>query len=317
MPRNNKKFGLTLSLQVISLVLGLFSIVPLKVSAQSSPNIVGTIAPCINNSSSYHDSLSQSISGNIYARLPAGASPSAVYLYSEKLSDTSCQLIGAAKVFSSRWIFIGSSTSPINNIMLNGQGLSAQPHAAVVDLLSVPNSSICTPVVVCNINYQGDKGYLQPSLLSNTAGQIAVYEAKSITDVRFTGINYYADGSFLYSSTQLKPINRNYLPGGKHSIFIQVNFVNGEKININQVVNNGVDWSGGLRLRSNFYRSHNKFIFGGVLVCILIVMILILWLIRIIYKRHEFKIDHGIDEYEASDMINHSDDPDNNHPVVS
>ncbi len=314
--RNNKKFLSLVSLQGLSLIFGLLSILPIKVAALTNHNIVGASTPCSTGSSNYYDSLSQPISGNIYARLPSGDGSSIVYLYSETISANSCQLLGASKISSARWIFIGNSSSPITNIMIEGQGLNAEPYAAVVDLLVVPNPDICTPVVTCNLNYQGDLGYLQPILLSNTTDQIAVYEAKSITDVRFSSINYYADGTFLYASTQLKPINRDYLPGGTHSVFIQVNFVNKEKININQTINNGVDWSGSLRLRSDFYRSQNKFIFALVLVLIVIVICLIIWLLRIIYKRHEFKIDHGIDEYEASDMINHSNDHDNNPPVV-
>lgn len=306
-----------MSLQILGLVLGLFTILAPKLSAQASQQrlIVGDITTCTSDSSSYYDTLSQPISGAIYARLPAGNNSSVVYLYSQTVSDTSCQLLGAAKIVSGRWLFLGSGNG-VTNIMIQSPGLDAQPYAAVVDLLVVPNSDICVPAVSCNIHYQGDNGYLVPNLISNTTDQIAVYEAKSITDVRFTSINYYSDGTFLYASTQLRPINRDYLPGGKHNIFIQVNFVNSEKININQVVNMGVDWSGSLRLRSDFYRSHNKLVFAGVVALVLIILLLVLWLARKIYKRREFKIDHGIDEYEDLDMINHSDKPDDNQPII-
>lgn len=317
MQRNIKIIRLITSFQIIGLVISLFSVLAPKLSALASQQrlIVGDITTCSNNSSSYYDTLSQPITGSIYARLPSGNSPSVVYLYSETTSDTSCQLLGAAKIESGRWLFLGSG-SAVTNIMVQSPGLNAEPYAAVVDLLVVPNTAICAPAVYCNINYQGDNGYLVPNLISNTTDQIAVYEANSITDVRFTGINYYADGTFLYSSTQLKPINRDYLPGGKHNIFIQVNFVNGEKINISQAINMGIDWSGTIRLRSDFYRSHNKLVFAGVLMVILIIVLLLLWIVRKIHKRREFKIDHGIDEYEDLDMIDRSNKPDDNHPIV-
>jgi hypothetical protein len=317
MTRNIKRIRLITLFQIVGLVIGLFCVLAPKSSAQASQQhlVVGDITTCTNNSSSYYDTLSQPITGSIYARLPSGTSPSVVYLYSETTSDTSCQLLGAAKIVSGRWLFLGSG-SAVTNIMIQSPGLNAQPYAAVVDLLVVPNTAICAPVVYCNLNYQGDAGYLVPSLVSNTTDQIAVYEAKSTTDVRFTGINYYSDGTFLYSSTQLRPINTDYLPGGKHNIFIQINFVNGEKVNINQTINMGIDWSGTLRLRSDFYRSHNKFIFAGVVMVILAIILLLLWFVRKIYKRREFKIDHGIDEYEDLDMIDRGDKPDDSHPIV-
>ena len=317
MPRNIKKTTFIMSLQILGLVFGLFTVLAPKLSALASQQhlTVGDITTCTSNSSSYYDTLSQPISGAIYAHLPSSNSPSVVYLYSQTASDTSCQLLGAAKIVSGRWLFLGSGNG-ITNIMIQSPGLIAQPYAAVVDLLVVPNTDICVPAVVCNINYQGDGGYLVPSIISNTSDQIAVYEARSITDVRFSSINYYADGRFLYASTQLRPINRDYLPGGQHNIFIQVNFVNGEKININKVVDMGVDWSGSLRLRSDFYRSHNKLIFAGIVVIVLIIILIALWLARKMYKRREFKIDHGIDEYEDSDMINPIDKPDDNQPII-
>jgi len=311
MSQNNKRFGLIVSFQVIGLVLGLFGVLSPRISALT----VGSITPCTSNSSSYYDSLNQSISGSVYVRLPAGASSSIVYLYSETASDTSCQLLGGAKAFSGHWTFL-ANTSDVSNIMLQGQGVSAQPHSAAADLIVVPIASICSPVVVCNTTYQGINSSLEPNLISNTTDQIAVYQANPVTDIRRTSINYYADGVFLYSATQLKPINRDYLPGGTHSIFIQVSFINGEKININQTVNNGVDWSGGLRLRSDFYRSHNKFVFATAVGGVVVLLILSLWIVRILYKRHEFKIDHGIDEYEDKDMIGPKNDQDHNPPTV-
>jgi hypothetical protein len=311
MSRNNKKFSFIVSLQVISLVLGLLSVFSPKISALTT----GSITTCISNSSSYYDSLNQSISGSVYVRLPAGANPSIVYLYSETMSDTRCQLIGGAKAFSGHWTFLANA-SDVSNIMLQGQGLNAQPYSAVANLLVVPIASICEPVIVCNTTYQGINSSLTPNLLSNTTDQIAVYQANPVTDIRRSSINYYADGTFLYSATQLKPINHDYLPGGTHAVFIQVSFLNGEKININQSVNNGVDWSGGLRLRSDFYRSHNKLVFAAAVSGVIVLLILGLWVVRILYKRHEFKIDHGLDEYEDKDMIGPKDDQNNDPPVV-
>jgi len=311
MSQNNKKFTFIVSIQVLSLVLGLFSVFLPRVSALTA----GSVTPCINNSSSYYDSLNQSISGSVYVRLPTGDSPSIVYLYSESASDTSCQLLGGAKAFSGHWTFLANASN-VSNIMFQGQGLNAQPYSAVVNLIVVPIPSICSPVVVCNTNYQGLSGYLVPNLISNTTDQIAVYQANPVTDIRRLSINYYADGVFLYSTTQLRPINRNYLPGGTHAIFIQASFANGEKININQTINTGIDWSGSLRLRSDFYRSHNKLIFAAVITAVIALVILGLWAIRILYKRHEFKIDHGLDEYEDKDMISPKDDQDNNRPII-
>jgi hypothetical protein len=311
MSQSNKKLVPIVSLQILSLVLGLFSVLLPRVSALTA----GSITACSSNSSSYYDRLNQSISGSVYVRLPAGGSPSIVYLYSESDSDTSCQLLGGAKAFSGHWTFLANASN-VSNIMLQGLGLNTQPHSAVVNLLVVPLASICSPVVVCNTTYQGINGYLQPNLISNTIDKIAVYQANSVTDIRRLSINYYADGTFLYSATQLRPINRNYLPGGTHAIFIQVSFVNSEKININQTVNTGVDWSGGLRLRSDFYRSHNKLVFAAVICGVVVLLILGLWVVRIIYKRHEFKIDHGLDEYEDKDMISPKDDQNNIPPVI-
>jgi len=312
--RNNKKTTLILSLQIISLVLGLLSVLALKGSAQASTSLIpGAKTTCANSSSSYYDSLNQPISGSIYVRLPAGSSPTVIYLYSETASNSSCQLIGGAKAEVGHWTFIANS-SGLSNLMIQGQGLNSEPHSVVAELLAVPTASICTPIVVCDTTYAGISGSLQPNLISDTTDRVAVYVANTVADIKYTNINYYADGAFLYSSTQLRPVNQDFLPGGTHAIFIQLVFVNGEKININQSVDMGMDWSGLLRVRSNFYRSHNKFLFASVIVITIALAIVALWLARIIHKRHEFRIDRGTDESEEVDMLNPSDHSDNIKP---
>ena len=318
MSRNIKKITLTMSFQVIGLILGLFTVLAPKISAQASQRLVtGDTIACATNSPSYYDTLSQPVSGAIYARFPNGINPSVVYLYSENTSNASCLLLGAAKIESGHWLFLGNGNS-VTNIMIQTPDLKAQPNAAsVIDLLAVPSSAICAPVVYCNLNYQGDLGYLVPNTIHDTAQQMTVYEANSIVDVRFTGIDYYADGKLLYSSTQLRPINHNYLAGGKHKVFIQVNFTNGEKVNINQVVNMGIDWTGALKLRSSFYKSHNKTVFIIVSILILGLVVAGLWKVwRVYYKRREFKIDHGVDEYEGQDMIDPTNKPSDTGPPV-
>jgi hypothetical protein len=200
--------------------------------------------------------------------------------------------------------------------MIVGSGLEVEPYAAVADLLALPSAATCIVNTVCSSTYQGYVATLLPNLISNNTDQIAVYQASSIIDVKYSSINYYSDGIFLYSSPQVRPINHDYLGGGTHAITITISFINGEKLNINQTVNMGADWSGVLRIRSDFYRSHNKFVFGGVMFCVVVVLILLLWLGRILYKRREFKVDHGLSDYESPDVINPEDDQDDNHPVI-
>jgi hypothetical protein len=254
----------------------------------------------------------QALSGNLYAKLPSTESSMAVYLYSQPIFGNTCTFLGSAVVQPNTWTYIGqiNDNAQASTIIAEGSNLEAGPYEADLDLLNIPAPSPCTiKGDSCLANYGGYEGSLQPNVISTDTSQVTLFVAQPINKTAITSVNYYADGNFIYSSKNLSPVNRKYLDGGKHSVQIQVNFTRGETFSINRSINMGTDWTGTLLLRSIFYRSSNKIDFFVTIGAIILAIIIVLALARYIYKRREYKKEHGLSKKNLEPKKPSDDDP--------
>ncbi len=259
--------------------------------------------------------LTTQIKGDLYVRLPPKTEPTTIHLYSMPLLGGSCTSLGSITAQTNQWKKIASNVvlEKDTSLVIEGDNVGAEPYAAVASILIIPDSSICVPDQDCESSYKGYSGILQPALISGNTDQIALYQANPISDIKYKTINYYSDGSFLYSSKKLLPLNKNYLAGGVHSTSIQVIFKNGETFSINKSINNGVDWSGSLLVKSVAYKHLGQaaiFVFIGIFI---LIISLILWISRKIYKKRMYKIEHGLDKYDPNKP---SDNDITNPPVI-
>ncbi len=265
------------------------------VTNSNSPTSSGSCG----SSSLYTDNLiaPQPLIGKIFAKLPSTEMAMTVTLYSQPIFGNNCTLLSSAVVSPNLWTYMGeiNDNTPASTIIAQGSNLFGEPYSASLDLLNVPSSNPC--VVKgnsCLATFSGYTGVLQPSIISTDTSQIALYVANPIDNSTISSINYYADGSFIYSTKKLLPVNRNYLSGGIHNIQIQVRLAKGETLNINQTINMGTDWTGSLLFKSTFYRSKNKVSYFANIGAIVLLVVLVLGLVRHLYKRHMFKIEHGL-----------------------
>ncbi len=254
------------------------------------------------------------LTGKLYAKLPTTESAMTVNLYSQRIFADSCTTMGSATVSPNKWTYIAqvNNTAKVSTIIATGNNLEAEPYTADLDLLYIPDSNPCVATGnLCQTSYKGYNGVLQPNLISPNTSQIAMYVALPLKGVAITNVNYYADGTFIYSSKKLMPVRRDYLDGGMHSVQIQVNFAHGETFSTNQSINMGTDWTGSLILKSTFNRTKNKVAFFVFVGAIVLVVVLALALVRYIYKLHKFKEEHGLTKENLKKIkdINPDDNP--------
>ncbi|HUY53433.1 MAG TPA: hypothetical protein VMV24_02570 [Candidatus Dormibacteraeota bacterium] len=252
--------------------------------------------------------------GNAYLKLNYKSNPIDLSLYLNNPTTGLCKYIGHISTNSNIWTYIGKISTPSNDIIIQGVGVNAAPYQAAVALLVVPNNQ-CLPTSACVVTFDGLNGTLQlddSNILSSATDQIAIHAIKPINKVGIKSVSYYADNqkSALYSSSNLNPINKNYLDGGSHNVQIQIKLNNNQLIFVNQTVNMGIDLTGALFLKSLIYRNSGSAAVFIVLGISTILLLAILALIRLIFKRRKAYKLHGLHTYDAPDASNINNDDD-------
>jgi hypothetical protein len=225
-------------------------------------------------------------------------------LYLNNYSAGVCTSVGNVTVNSNTWVYVGNISTKSNDVIVQGNDISAAPYQAAVNLLVVPDNQ-CTPITNCTVSYGNLTGQLQldsSNILSGATDQIAVYGLKPISGVGISSVGYYSDGqkSILYSSKSLKPFDKNYLDGGLHNTQTQIKLNNGQSIYVNQTIDMGIDRTGTLFLKSLIYRNSGSaaiFIVVGIAV---VIFLIILGLMRLLYKRRQTNKFHGLYAYRPA-----------------
>ena len=239
---------------------------------------------------------------SIYIRLNAASEVTTpVNVYLQNLSDMSCKLLGSTTAVINNWAKI---TSDAKDQKLNGVIIitystqeNVEVYQATFQLLFLANNTICTSVsTACNASFNGYSGVLTVPTSSKATDDIQMYQLSDIKNAEFSKVDYYDGPSFLYSTKKLGAVNRNYLTGGKNQVTTQVSFKNGQILTISEKVDGGLDFSGGLAIRSYIYRSKNKTVAIGIVIGVVLLFLLLLAFIHFLVRRHFYKIDHGLDK---------------------
>jgi hypothetical protein len=256
-------------------------------------------------------------SGNVYVKLNyQSTSPIELSLYVNNISSNQCDFVGSVPTSSDNWTLIGNIDSNISSddIIIQGLNVGAAPYQAAVRMMVIPSSSVCQPTINCTVNYEGESGILQlddSNIISGGTDQIAIYAIKPVSGVGVQTVSYYDLGEQkgqLYSTTTLKPFNRNYLDGGIHYTQAQVKLNNGESIFINKTINMGTDWSGSLLIRSLLYRYSGPAAFFIIIGFFVVIGLVILLITRTIYKKRRERKLHGLDNYKPLETTPTSSD---------
>lgn len=265
-----------------------------------------------NDHSTFIDNFSP-LSGTVYAQLSnKSENPGAVTIYFQSLTDYSCEKVGQpTSVNTNSWTLVGNykiSDGQSAALVASGDNLQGQPYAALIKLLIVPDQSLCNPLN-CIIKYQGQDGLLSPKIISSATDEVAAYRLDPIDGLTPTRVDYYDNGTFIYSSKKIEDVNKNYLPGGKQTITATAFFNNNEQFTVTSNIDMGPDYTYTQYLKSQYYRSHNKALFVAVVGGIVGLVVGAMWLIRYIYKKRKFIKDHGLDENHYSpDEVDDSED---------
>jgi hypothetical protein len=241
----------------------------------------------------------KTVSGSLYVRLPKGTKPSDVQFFTQDGLSSECSQIGSSTVGPDLWVKLGqvNITESQTNLVAVGSALGAEPYAAAIQALIVPDSKVCMPSNDCMASYAGLNGYIKPKLISGDTDSIALFSVSSLSDSTIKSVQYFADNKFLYKKDALAPINKNYLNNGVHDTSIQAQFSNGEVFIVNQKVDAGQSWPGVAYLRTMYFKSSNQikiFMLAGMFI---ISGLLVVVIARIIHIKLLYRNDHGFNNY--------------------
>ena len=241
----------------------------------------------------------KTVSGSLFLRLPKGTKASDVQFYTQDGSNSDCKQIGSATVGPDLWVKLGpiDLTESQSNLVAVGSALGAEPYAAAIQALIVPDGSVCQPSTDCMVTYDGLNGYIVPKLLSGDTDSIALFSVSSLTDSKVKSVQYFADNVFLYKKNVLAPINKNYLNNGVHNTSIQVQFTNGEIFMVNQKIDAGQSWPGVAYLRTMYFESSNQIKIYMLAGLFIISGLLVIIIARIIHVKLLYRNDHGFNNY--------------------
>jgi hypothetical protein len=250
--------------------------------------------------------------GTAYLKLNYQSNPINLTLYAENYLTGTCNKIGGASINANTWVDIGKIISPVDGIIIQGDNITAAPYQAAAQLLILQNNSICQPSNTCNLTFADFSGTLQldaSNIVSDSTDQIAIYAPLPVIGQNVKSISYYADNqrTLVYSSDILKSFNRNYLDGGVHQTQIQIKLADNQSIFVNETVNMGTDWTGILFLKSLIYRYSGQaavFIIAGIFILLLLILLAIA---RFIYKTKRTNKFHGINNFQAPEAIEESE----------
>jgi hypothetical protein len=297
----------------VSLVIVMLLVVSHSVAnAQTSAADINNLGKCGTSAVQFSDTLQHvSFTGDVYIRLSNNTETTApVTTYFQSYQEGACHEIGTVTPQYGQWTKLGSysgSSDQSGSLVMIGTRLGAAPYAAVAQLLVLPDPTLCMPTQDCSVTYEGYKATLQPQQISTATDQIAVYVAQPIQGVGYSKVSYYADSTYLYSGTALKPFNRNYLPGGIHTVTTTISLKNGDVLNSDQKIDMGGDPLASLVVKSFIYRSHNKaLLFVGVGL-IVITFVTLLGAARFVYKRRRYKINHGLNHLSEQPAEDNTD----------
>ncbi len=296
----NKLKILTLVSLLIVISLGNNKVHALGSNVSSSPVIADSNGGCGNsNYFSYSLLAPKTVSGSLYVRLPKGTKPSDVQLYIQDGLSSSCTQIGTSTVGPDLWVKLGkiNITQSQTNLVAVGSALGAEPYAAAIQALIVPDGKVCEPVSDCMASYAGLNGYIVPKLISGDTDSIALFSVSSISNSKIKSIHYFVDNNYAYKRTTLKPINKNYLDNGVHKTSIQVQFADGQMFIVNQKIDAGQSWPGVAYLRTLYFKSSNQIKIYMLAGSFVIAGLLVIIIARIIHVKLLYRNDHGYDNY--------------------
>jgi hypothetical protein len=251
--------------------------------------------------------------GTIYVKIPYRTNTQPVSIYFQAFSNNNCASLGTENVSYGLWTKIGSlNQEQIGNFggtfIAQSTNISAAPYQAALDILIVQNPNTCNPTLACNISYDGYTGYIQPSLISEATDQIAVFLVSPYQNEKVTGIAYYDKDVYLYSTKKLEPFNKDYLSGGLHNVSIVISLANGQKLNLSKNINMGPDYARVDFIRSILYRSSGTTRILFYITAGLILLYILLAVARLIYKKHFYTVEHGLDKDIAPPEDNNPED---------
>ncbi len=297
---------------IFSILVSTFiGISPSLVSADSNNN-------CLNGSNIYGTPVSElPSSGMAYIKLGNSDEPDQqVQVYQQNINDNSCSLVGTVNATFKQWTKLGNFNSVPNSVfVVSGNNLSALPYQAAATILLLPDSSICEPVIQCQIDLNGNKVVILPKTLSGNTDQVAVQEIQPLTGTKTATVNYYSNNVYLYSSKSVKPVDHRYLGSGINNINIKITLESGQVVYIYQTINMGNDPTGYYTFRSFLFRKHGETLFALVFIILIILVLSLLAVARYIYKKRRYNKTHGITKY-AEDHPEDLLPPDGTPPIA-
>ncbi len=253
---------------------------------------------CNQNTINYYDGRTDTRTGSydIYVKLGKRGQSSKVSLEIE--GETSCKKIGSTTASGEKWTKIGSWNNTKDNsyrFILSSEIFYNMPDANRPRVLIVPKQNPpCIPEKQCFVKISGQSGFIEPKYTSLAENDLVIAQVTDPKDDKIEKVEYYVGSKYQYTTTGIEDFNLRLVPAGNQTLSRVIIYKSGQKV----VIEDKVYVSFTKDFGNLIYRTFNSNrVWIQVVVVLFFATLLIfitLMIIRIINRKRQWKINHGI-----------------------
>lgn len=253
-----------------------------------------------NAATSFNVALETIPEGDLYVRTNAAGLNTKISVFIESTDDGTCKKIGTVNASDKAWARVGSVPDAARDgqrsIVLTSPYLGADAYASVATVLFAP-TDLCRPKVACNAQYEGVDVAIEPETISGSGELVTVQTVSDVSTEKIERVEYFDDGIFLYTSSELSAVNQNYLRGGTRTIKKVAYLSDNRKFTATEQVAMPSDPLYSQYIKSSFYRLSGQTKVILVVIGTVILVSLLVYGLRRFHAWRTYRNGHGIETY--------------------
>ena len=222
-------------------------------------------------------------------------------------SKSGCRRVGEKSVSADKWTYIGELKTQKGNVSI---GLESQklagllPNANRPSLLLINKSEpICKPQVHCNIEINGENGYLLPQTSLKNEESLYLMRPVDPYNDEISNVQYYLDNDLKYTTTSLENFDMRYALSPRQQITRVVNYTSGQTIVLEDVVPD--DYQGSI-FNFGYSLLNNRSLLlraASYLIAILSVVVLMKLILTKLLGAYRWRYAHGLISSKSKSAI--------------
>ncbi|HEY1085807.1 MAG TPA: signal peptidase I [Candidatus Saccharimonadales bacterium] len=245
---------------------------------------------------------------DVFARLAKRGESAKVQSFAQSESGAygDCVKIGQVTASGDRWTKVGEFTASNESytLQLASTILSRLPDANRPSIMLLPHDKpICKPTTECTLTVAGQPGFVRPTGTLLNQDSLRVVEVVDPALDTAKQVRYYTDGTLAYTSNHLEEFDSRYIEYGDQPLTRVIVYDSGQQIVLeSKAPITYTDNFGNFlfRLTQKYPDTLTILIW---LVCIILGLAIILLVLRMLRKRHDWRVHHGLEVEKALNIF--------------